>query len=154
MLQYCTIESGTLEILKNLMQLDELNPFYLVGGTALSLYYGHRQSIDLDLFSTKEFANEAILAVLERKFADFQYSNPNNPVGLFTFIYGVKVDFVKYHYFPLIDQPVIEDNIRLLGVRDLMAMKIAAILKRGLKKDFWDLAQLLTHYTGGFGECL
>jgi hypothetical protein len=30
------------------MQLKELNDFYLVGRTALSLYYGHRQSIDLD----------------------------------------------------------------------------------------------------------
>jgi len=26
---------------------------------------------------------------------------------------------------------------------DLMAMKIAAFLKRGVKKDFWDLAELL-----------
>lgn len=143
MLQYSTIESRTLDLLRNLMQLDELNDFYLVGGTV----YGHRQSIDLDLFSTKEFANESILPVLGKEFTDFQYSNPNNPVGLFTFISGVKVDFVKYHYFRLIDRPTIEDNIRLLGVRDLMAMKIAAILKRGVKKDFWDLAQLLRYYT-------
>jgi predicted nucleotidyltransferase component of viral defense system len=129
------------------MQLKELNDFYLVGGTALSLYYGHRQSIDLDLFATKEFANEAVLSALAAGFSDLEYSNPNNPIGLFTFISGVKVDLVKHHYFRLIDQPVIADGIRILGVRDLMAMKIAAILKRGVKKDFWDVAELLQHYT-------
>ncbi len=26
-------------------------------------------------------------------------------------------------------------------------MKIAAIMKRGVKKDFWDIAELLKHYT-------
>ncbi len=147
MLQYSTIEPRTLDLLKKLMQFTELDSFYLVGGTALSLYFGHRQSIDLDLFSTKEFANEPIVLALERAFSDLQYSNPNNPVGLFTFISGIKVDIVKHHYFPLIDQPIVEEGIRLFGVRDLMAMKIAAILKRGVKKDFWDIAELLNHYT-------
>lgn len=28
-----------------------------------------------------------------------------------------------------------------------MAMKIAAIMKRGVKKDFWDIAELLHHYS-------
>jgi hypothetical protein len=28
-----------------------------------------------------------------------------------------------------------------------MTMKIAAIMKRGAKKDFWDIAELLNHYT-------
>ncbi len=28
-----------------------------------------------------------------------------------------------------------------------MAMKISAILKRGVKKDFWDVAELLQHYS-------
>jgi hypothetical protein len=28
-----------------------------------------------------------------------------------------------------------------------MAMKIAAIMKRGVKKDFWDIAELFHHYT-------
>ena len=28
-----------------------------------------------------------------------------------------------------------------------MAMKIAAIMKRGVKKDFWDIAELLKHYS-------
>jgi hypothetical protein len=38
-------------ILENLMQAKEFESFRLVGGTALSLYYGHRMSEDIDLGS-------------------------------------------------------------------------------------------------------
>lgn len=146
MLQYSTVEPGTLDLLNKLMQITGLKDFYLVGGTALSLHYGHRKSVDLDLFSTSEFQNESLLPILGKHFPDLTYGNPNNPIGLFTFINDIKVDFVKHHYFSLIDTPVIEDGIRLIGIHDIMAMKIAAILKRGVKKDFWDVAELLQHY--------
>jgi predicted nucleotidyltransferase component of viral defense system len=147
MLQYGTVEPRTLDLLKKLMDFPELNDFYLVGGTALSLYYGHRISIDLDLFSTRDFQNETLLAALKKNFSQITYGNPNNPVGLFTFINDIKVDFVKHHDFSVIDAPVIEGNIRLISIRDIMAMKISAILKRGVKKDFWDLSELLQHYS-------
>lgn len=38
------------------------------------------------------------------------------------------------------------ENIRMYDDRDLIAMKIQAILGRGKKKDFWDLYELLQHY--------
>ena len=57
MLQLKTVEPNTFSILKQLMEIDELKDFSLVGGTALSLLYGHRQSVDLDLFSNKSFDN-------------------------------------------------------------------------------------------------
>jgi predicted nucleotidyltransferase component of viral defense system len=129
------------------MIIPALQDFYLVGGTALALYYGHRLSVDLDLFSTNDFQNEPLLPILENKFPGFTYNNAHNPVGLFGFIDNVKVDFVKHHYFPLIEAPFIENGIRLFSVPDIMAMKIAAILKRGVKKDFWDIAELLQHFT-------
>jgi len=37
------------------MMLPTLQPFSLVGGTALALRYGHRSSVDLDLFFHEEF---------------------------------------------------------------------------------------------------
>lgn len=48
MLSYDTIEFHTLELLKSLMQEPSFSAMRLVGGTALALQYGHRQSIDLD----------------------------------------------------------------------------------------------------------
>lgn len=147
MLQYSTIEPHTLDVLKNIMDIPELKDFYLVGGTALSLYYGHRLSIDLDLFSTVDFNSATILSVLENKFPDLSYSNPNNPVGIFGFIGDIKVDLVRHHYFSHIEEPYIEEGIRLISIRDIMAMKVAAILKRAVKKDFYDIAELLEHYS-------
>jgi len=147
MLQYGTVEPHTLDILRGLMCLDELKDFYLVGGTALALYYGHRSSIDLDLFATTAYNKDMIIQVLEERFPKFTYSNIPNPIGIFGFIDDVKVDLVKYHHYPLIDSPYIEDGIRLVSIPDIAAMKIAAILRRGVKKDFWDISELLHHYT-------
>ena len=147
MLQYGTVEPHTLDILNELMLIPELKDFNLVGGTALSLYFGHRRSIDLDLFSTSEFSNESLIKPLEEKFPGFSYRNTHNPIGLFGSIDGIKVDFVKHHQHPLIEGIVMEDGIRLLSKPDIMAMKIAAILRRAVKKDFWDIAELLKYYS-------
>ena len=147
MLQTQNVEPGTLEILKKLMELPELSDFLLVGGTALSLHYGHRLSADLDLFSSTEFDNTFIAQAMEKKFTGFSYRSGNNPIGLFGFIDGVKIDLVKYHYHPLIYAAVIIDGIRFISIPDIMGMKIAAIMKRGVKKDFWDIAELLNHYS-------
>ena len=68
MLQTQTIEPGTLSVLKSLMMIPELNQFSLVGGTALSLKYGHRTSIDLDLFSNENFEHEIIIESLQNTF--------------------------------------------------------------------------------------
>ena len=43
-----TVESRTLSLLKKLKVMPSLKLFALVGGTALSLRYGHRSSIDID----------------------------------------------------------------------------------------------------------
>lgn len=140
MLQTQTVEPGALDILKRLTTLPELSEFLLVGGTASSLRYGHRLSAHPDLFSE-------IIPALEKEFKGFSYRNVNNPIGLFAYIDHVKVDFVKYNHHPLINTPVIEDGIRFISTHDIAAMKINALLKRGVKKDFWDVAELLQHYS-------
>ena len=128
------------------MERPELLTFSLAGGTALSLYYGHRLSVDIDLFSSQDFTKESIVPVLEENFKGFTYRNSNSPVGLFGYIDDVKVDFVKYHHHKLITTPVVTEGIRLLGIHDIIAMKINAIMRRAVKKDFWDIAELLQHY--------
>ena len=147
MLQHSTIDPHALDILKKIMRIPELNDFYLVGGTALALNFGHRFSIDLDLFSTNKFENEKIAQLLSNNFPGFAYRNTNNPIGLFGFIDDVKVDFVQHHYYSLIETIIENDGIRMFSIADLMAMKIAAIMKRGVKKDFWDIAELLKYYS-------
>jgi hypothetical protein len=146
MLQTKAIKPATLSVLKTLMEIPELQSFNLVGGTALALKHGHRQSIDLDLFSTKEFEHQPIIDALQRTFGDlFTYEGDFSEWGIFCFIDSVKIDLVYYQH-PMIRTAEIWDSIRMYGDCDLIAMKIQAILGRGKKKDFWDIAELLKHY--------
>lgn len=124
MLQTQTIEPGTLDVLKRLMETPELSDFVLVGGTALSLLYGHRLSIDIDLFSTKDFDKEIIVKALGQSFSGFSYTGLQNPIGIFAFINDIKLDLVKHHQHPLIAQPIINSGIRLISIPDIIAMKV------------------------------
>jgi hypothetical protein len=60
MLQTQTIQRETLDLLKQLMSMPILQSFALVGGTNLSLRFGHRLSVDLDLFTPQPFNVDAI----------------------------------------------------------------------------------------------
>ena len=68
MLHFKTVEPHTFSVLKQLMEMPELKGFSLVGGTALSLLYGHRKSVDLDMFSNQPFENAEIISAFEKRF--------------------------------------------------------------------------------------
>jgi len=55
MLQTQAVDAKVLGLIKQLQSLEYVKSFYLVGGTALALYLGHRKSIDIDLFSISSF---------------------------------------------------------------------------------------------------
>jgi hypothetical protein len=147
MLQTQTVEPGTLSLLKELFSLPILQNFGLVGGTALSLKFGHRLSIYLDLFSFENFENESVTEELKSHFGNRLAIRTSPPwFGIFCFIDEIKVDIVR-HPHPLIGSVVTLEGIRFFSDQDIMAMKIQAILGRGKKKDFWDIAELLQHYS-------
>jgi len=147
MLHTETVEPRTLSLLKNLMTLSNLQPFSLVGGTALSLRYGHRSSVDLYLFFHEKLDFIHIINQLETTFQKrFVYKQQQTQFGIFCFIDDIKVDIVHFPHNPIADIEI-EDNIRMYSSADISAMKIQAILGRAKKKDFWDLFELLQHYT-------
>ena len=142
MLQLQTVKPNTLELLKSLMQKEYLNSFVLVGGTALALQMGNRESIDLDLFSTDDFSSNEILSSLLN---DYQIIVNNQLTQtLISTINQVKVDFIKFHY-PFIRPFVIIENVRMASIEDIAAMKLDAITGRGSKKDFYDLFLTPSH---------
>jgi hypothetical protein len=147
MLQKKTVDKGTLELLKNLMQDELFSSFNLVGGTALALQIGHRKSVDLDLFTEQDFDFLSLMHYLQDNysFVTRQYAN-NTLIGTIKTPTGeVKVDFIKtkgHHTLPII----IEEGIRLLDFRDIAAMKLLAISSDGTRmKDFIDIAFLSKH---------
>ena len=147
MLHPKTLEPGTFSLLKELMKLPHLGSFSLVGGTALALRYGHRSSVDLDLFSHEEFDIQALGETLSHLFKeDYIIESGHKKVGLFSYIRGIKVDIVFYP-FKLIGPVEHVQQLRLYSSQDIAAMKIQALLGRGKKKDFYDLYELLRHFS-------
>lgn len=106
MLHLETVKPGTFAILKKLMSLPEMADFYLVGGTALALQYGHRSSEDPDLFCISKFDHETIKEILLNEFgSQFSYEGNFSKIGIFCFLNDVKVDIVYYPH-PLIGNPI------------------------------------------------
>jgi hypothetical protein len=139
------IEPATFELIQQLQNFSELKEFYLVGGTALTLQLGHRNSIDIDLFSTKDFLESTIINFLRTKFTiDLVYNKPNSIICI---INVVKVDFIKHDY-PIIEPIITEEGISMLSLQDICAMKLNDIQNSGQRlKDFIDIYFLLEHFS-------
>jgi hypothetical protein len=133
-----------LRLIRSLQSKEYLQGFNLVGGTALSLYWGHRRSIDIDLFSDFSFDTGNLLEQIQQDFPfEVFLTAPNTLKGG---IKNVKVDFIAHRY-PLIKKPLIENGVKLLHEHDILAMKLNAISTSGQRsKDFIDIWYALKKY--------
>ena len=145
MLSIQTIKPDTLELLKAISAQPEMNELRLVGGTALALQYGHRQSVDLDFFGKLPENKDVLIDVIHR-LGEVTVLN-RSKIILQTIVNQVKVDFVDYSRYPWIDKPIIGDGYVLASDKDIAAMKVNAIIGRGTRKDFIDLYVLLQHFS-------
>lgn len=151
---YNTTTPLLLSILKKLMSSIEFNEFRLVGGTALSLYKGHRYSIDIDLFTDATYGSVDFLALEKYLSETWQYvdSIAGIPVGMGkSYFLGInKDDCIKldlYYTDEFVKDFTMIDGIRLADVAEILAMKVDIIGRGGRKKDFWDVHELMEEYT-------
>lgn len=144
MLQQNAVYPNTFELLVQLMKLPALAQFHLVGGTALALQLGHRISVDLDLFSQNAFDTHELLGVLNTLGKTQVIGNSNSALNLF--LNDVKIDIIHYPY-PFIEPVFESQSIRFASLADIGAMKLWAIGNRSSKKDFFDLYELLHHFS-------
>lgn len=137
MLHTQTVDGSTLELLRSLQQKEYLNDFFLVGGTALALYYGHRKSIDIDLFTNHAFDASWLLEQIQQDFpVQLHFTSTNTIKGS---INNVKVDLIAHRY-QYLEEPLIFDDFKILSEIDLIAMKLNAISVSGQRsKDFIDI---------------
>lgn len=129
--------------LARLSALPIAQQLYLAGGTAVALHLDHRRSLDLDFFSRGDNLD------LERARREITDAGARVEViaqsdaTLHLRLEGADVDIVRYRY-PLLEPPSPIEGVTVAGLRDLAAMKLAAIAKRGLRRDFWDIHEMLT----------
>ena len=130
----------TLDRLKAVRGIDR---FYLAGGSAVAIHLNHRRSLDLDLFSSSAdvdlsaIARTAMVVLPNVKILGL------TDASLRMVTDAVPVDLVRYPYPPLEPPSSGPEGFPVAGVRDLAAMKLTAIARRGLRRDFWDLHAIL-----------
>lgn len=131
---------ATAAALKKLHRAAFIKKFYLAGGTALALHYGHRESVDLDWFCERPFRTATVSAALS-KLGNFKLVNEevNTVDGILD---GVKVSFFTYPY-RMVRRPASFDGFAVACVADIACMKINAIAGRNARKDFIDLFCIL-----------
>ena len=136
-----TVHPDTFSFLEDFTQHKQLSSFYLVGGTALSLQLGHRISTDLDLFSAKDFDKDRIIDLLNEYESTQITAKGENLVH--AYVNGIKVDFAC-HKYKVLKEGMPFHRIHIASIDDIAAMKLAAILSRAKKRDYVDLAALLS----------
>ena len=127
------------------MAREEFSKLRLVGGTDLALQFGHRKSIDIDLFGSINLEIIDCYKLLQEFSSNVQMISKQKNINIFI-VNGIKIDFVNYDY-PWLKEHTKIDYIRLARIEDVAAMKLNAIAGRGSKKDFIDLELLLTELT-------
>lgn len=152
---YNTVTPQLKKVLDALMAEPLFAPFRLVGGTNLSLRYGYRLSVDIDLFTDAEYRSldfGKFESWLEDNFSYYECPSRSEIVSFGRGYYvgeyaeeSVKVDLM--YTDPFLSEPEIIDGIRMAGVDDIVAMKLNVVSQGGRKKDFWDIHHLLNHYS-------
>ena len=154
-LQYDTVTPLLKKVLRQLMDEPLFAPFRLVGGTNLSLRYGHRLSVDIDLFTDSEYRSLDFASFedcLRSKYSYYNCNDKGSIVGMGRSYYignseedSVKIDLM--YADPFIGEVEILDGIRMASLDDIVAMKMNVVSRGGRKKDFWDLHYLLGQYS-------
>jgi len=126
-------------------RLGFINRFYLAGGTGLSFHLGHRFSVDLDFFSAaaNSVGNDersVLRSLLDDPTLEITFDKDSTFVATWR---GVGVSFFRLNLYPVVKPPLLLDGIPLARVEEIGAMKLAAIIDRGTRKDYVDLYFIL-----------
>ena len=136
--------------IKELQQLNSLQPFYLAGGTNLAIRYAHRESVDIDLFCENiigikgfEFIENEIKNHFKNKILYIGYPTKQNDSLVFLRIIilsgntSIKVEIIQG--FKLFHPIELINGIRLAGEMDIGLFKLDSITNRYAEKDLYDL---------------
>ncbi len=150
---YKTVTPLLLSVLKTLMAAKEFDEFRLVGGTGLSLYRGHRESVDIDLFTDAAYGSIDFSKIDSFLRSHYPYVDTSNDdiigFGKSYFVGESESNSIKLDLFytdEFIDGVIVIDDIRLASVEEIIALKLDVIQRGGRKKDFWDIHELMDEY--------
>ena len=119
---------------------------YLAGGSAVALYFGHRLSVDIDLFTPEEFNSLDLSNIISDGFKS-GFKITKSMVTKNTLVMSLNetgFSLFTYRYHLLDNATTMKDiPIPVASQLDLSLMKLIAINQRGSCKDFIDLKFLI-----------
>lgn len=130
--------------------LECIKPYILVGGTALSLQIGTRQSEDLDFMkwrTTKDERPEVDWYHIEKALTTIGEVQSRNLLDIdhVEFVLeGVKLSFYSSpKYSPIITAIPCLYNLRLADIKSIGAMKMEVMMRRSNFRDYYDIYSIL-----------
>lgn len=118
--------------------------FGLVGGTAVALHIGHRESIDFDLFTLNDFDPVKIKKKITKDFViEKVFVNESEEYTIL--VNGVKITFLRYP-FSIEFKDNLDNIIKVADLPTLAAMKAYALGRRAKWKDYVDMYFILKTY--------
>ena len=140
----------TQAIFEAVSNLERIKPYLLVGGTALSLQIGTRQSEDLDFMKWRTSKTENMEVAwfqIEKELAsvgEIQHKDILDIDHVEFLVSGVKLSFYACPKYSPVNNPVnYLNNIRLADVRSIGAMKMEVMLRRSNFRDYYDIFSIL-----------
>lgn len=137
-------------IFDGVAKLDCIRPYVLVGGTALSLQLGTRQSEDLDFMrwrTSKTEKMEVDWFNIEKELSsigDVQHRDILDIDHVEFVVSGVKLSFYACNKFPPAIAPVrYQDNLCLSDIKAIGAMKMEVMMRRSNFRDYYDIYSIV-----------
>ncbi len=131
-------------------RLECIKPYVLVGGTALSIQLGHRESEDLDFMSWRKTRNEKREVDWPQIKQELKQIGSVDKCDILDIdhvefvINGVKLSFyTNPNYSPLKATIPCLNNIVLADKTSIGAMKMEVMLRRSQFRDYYDIYSLL-----------
>lgn len=131
-------------------QLECIKPFLLVGGTALSLQLGTRQSEDLDFMrwrTNRQEQMEVAWKEIQEELAtigEVQSMNLMDIDHVELVVSGVKFSFYASKRYSPVTNPVdLAGNLRLADIPSIGAMKMEVMLRRSNFRDYYDIYSIV-----------
>jgi len=149
------LDIAKLRILKLQAPVAKERRFFLAGGTALALRFGHRTSRDLDWFSAELFDQAGLgkeIANLPEKPTDLQSSGAQT---LRAYYGSFETSFIKYGQAGTLtveDVSIDGVTVPIASIELIAVMKAGAIINRGTKRDFIDVYAICLQPTWSIGR--
>ena len=130
-------------LLKNITEKISIPEFYMIGGTALSIQLGLRESYDFDFCVPNNFNNEILLQEL-KEIGEVEVKQ-NQKGTCDVILNGVQISFFYYPNKVIKEYIIPEEmpKLKMASILDIAVMKVVAIGGRGAKKDFFDLYNII-----------